>query len=87
VGITTSTKFAKPKLEQKHNSLHEKNSKVPNYITIISTTRIKKKKTPLSFLREDFKSIKKQWGSLKKMKIRINLPKLQVIQPNLTSRI
>jgi hypothetical protein len=44
VGITTSTNFAKPKLEQKHNSLHEKNSKVQKYITIVSTTRIRKKK-------------------------------------------
>jgi hypothetical protein len=35
----------------------------------------------LNFLRKDFKSIKKRWGFLKKMKILINLHKLQNIQP------
>ncbi len=39
------------------------------------------KKNPLNFLRKDFKSIKKRWGFLKKMKILINLHKLQNIQP------
>jgi hypothetical protein len=34
VGITTLTHFAKPKLEQKHNSLHAKNSKVLKYVTV-----------------------------------------------------
>ncbi len=40
---TTSTHFAKPKLEQKHNSLYVKSSKMPKCITIIS----QKQKDPL----------------------------------------
>jgi hypothetical protein len=51
VGITTSTHFTKPKLEQKHNSLHAKNSKVPKYITIALTKIRKKKKPPFNFPR------------------------------------
>jgi hypothetical protein len=42
VGITTLTHFAKPKLEQNHNSLHGKNSKVPKYI-VVALTKIGKK--------------------------------------------
>jgi hypothetical protein len=55
---TTSTHFAKPKLEQKHNSLYAKTSKVPKYVTIVSQKQRSKKK-PLSFPSEDFKFIKK----------------------------
>jgi hypothetical protein len=44
VGKTTSTHFAKQKFEQKKNSLHAKNFKVPNCITIIFKKR--QKKTP-----------------------------------------
>jgi hypothetical protein len=57
VGITTLTHFAKPKLEQNHNSLHRKNSKVPKYI-IVALTMIGKK-NPFNFPREDFKFVKK----------------------------
>jgi hypothetical protein len=64
VGIITSTHFAKPKLEQKYNSLHAKNSNMPKYITV-ALTKIRKK-NPFNFPREDFKFIKKWWGSLKK---------------------
>jgi len=44
---TTSTHFAKPKLEQKHNSLYVKSSKMPKCITIISQKhKYPLKKTP-----------------------------------------
>jgi hypothetical protein len=65
VGITISTNFAKPKLEQKPNSLHEKNSRVPKYITIVSTTRIGKKK-PLELLKKRLQVHQKTVGIFKK---------------------
>jgi hypothetical protein len=40
----------------------QKNSKIPKYIPIKSKTKIRKK-TPQTSPREDFKSIKKWWGS------------------------
>ncbi len=85
VGKTTSTHFAKPKLEQKHDSLHAKNSKVPKYITIESETKIPQK-DPLSFTKRRFQVCKKTVGIFKKMKIPRNSPNLQVIQPYPTSR-
>jgi hypothetical protein len=86
VGKTTSTHFAKQKLEQKQNSLHVKNFKVQKYIIIIHKTKIKKK-TPQAFPRENFSFVKKRWGFLKKMNIFRNPPRLQVIQPYPTFRI
>jgi hypothetical protein len=54
-----STHFAKPNLEQKHNSFYAKSSKVPKYIIAISKNKDLAKKTPLTSRREDFKSVKK----------------------------
>jgi hypothetical protein len=51
VGKKTSRHFAKQKLEQKWNSLHAKNFKVPNYITIVSKQKDPKKK-PFQLLQE-----------------------------------
>jgi hypothetical protein len=65
VGITTSTHFAKPKLGQKHNSLHAKNSKNAK----IHSNHIKnkdQKKDTSNFPKEDFKFVRKQWGPKKK---------------------
>jgi hypothetical protein len=84
VGKTSSTHFAKPKL-QKHDSLHAKNSKVPKYITVESKTKIRQK-DPLSFTQRRLQVCKKMVGIFKKMKIPRNSHNLQVIQPYPTSR-
>jgi hypothetical protein len=84
VGKTTSTQFAKKKLEQKKNSLHVKNFKMPNYIIMIKNKD--KKKDPLSFPKRRFQVLQKMVGILKKMKIPRNLFKLQVIQLYLSSK-
>jgi hypothetical protein len=65
VGKTTSTHFAKPKLEQNHDSLHVKNSKMPKYITIESKTKICQK-DPLNFAKRRLQVSKKIMGIQKK---------------------
>jgi hypothetical protein len=64
VGKQNSTHFAKPKLEQKHDSFRAKNSKVPKYITIKSKTKIHQK-DPLSFTKRRLQIHKKMVGILK----------------------
>jgi hypothetical protein len=76
--------FAKPKLEQKHNSFYAKNSKVPKYIIVISKNKDVPKKNPLRFPKRRFQVRQKIVEIFKKMKILKNLPKLQIIQPYLT---
>jgi hypothetical protein len=65
VGKTTSTHFAKLKLEQKDDSLHAKKSKVPKYITIESKTKIHQK-DPLNFAKKRLQVHQKMVGIFKK---------------------
>ncbi len=64
MGITTSTHFAKPKLEQKHNSLHTKKLQSAK----IHYSRIKKKikKRPLDLSQEKTSSSSKNSGDPKR---------------------
>jgi hypothetical protein len=75
-----STHFAKPKLEQKHNSFYAKSSKVLNYIITMPQNKKIAKKYPLNFPKKKLQVYQKTMGILK------NPPKLQVIQPYPPSR-
>jgi hypothetical protein len=67
MGITISTHFSKPKLGQKHNSLHAKNSKNVKIHSICIKNKDKKKDAS-SFPKKITSSSLKNGGDLKKKK-------------------